>query len=98
MDYNRISLFGFCLVDIKKKQKDMSIKVDGKKILISIKDKNADEVYNFIEKELDNKLLEFTFLSPEHIVTGTDILKSIKLKKEGNAVYFMDFRKKGVIG
>ena len=98
MDYNRISLFGFCLVDIKKKAKDMTIKVENKKVSISIKDKNADEVYNYIEKELDNKLLEFTFLSPEHIVTGTDILKSIKLKKEENIVYFMDLRKKGVIG
>ena len=27
-----------------------------------------------------------------------DIYISNKLKKEGNAVYFMDFRKKGVIG
>jgi hypothetical protein len=93
----QISFFGFALVDIKKKEKKLKISVDGKKVSISIKDKNADEVYEFLEKELDEIIIKMTYNSPDSFTCAKKWLKEIGLKKENNYVYFIDNRRKKTI-
>jgi hypothetical protein len=93
----KISFFGFALVDIKKKEKNLKISVDGKKVFISIKDKNADEVYEFLEKELDEIIIKMTYNSPDSFTYAKEWLKEIGLKKENNYVYFIDNRRKKTI-
>ena len=90
----QISFFGFALVDIKKKEKKLKISVDGKKVSISIKDKNADEVYEFLEKELGEILIKMTYNSHGSFPCAKKWLKEIGLKKENNYVYFIDDRSK----